>query len=147
MEKIYYNCENFQKDVLVLKEKLNSLNDISVIIPIARGGLTFAHKLGEILNIRNVSSINAISYDGDKKLKNIKIFGEPNLLNLKTALIVDDISDSGRTLKTVVDFLKAKYPDINILTATIFINPKTEFIPDFYLHKTEKWINFFWENF
>jgi len=145
MEKIYYSCEDFQRDVLVLKDKLNSLNNISVIIPIARGGLTFSHKLGEVLNIRNISSINAISYNGDKKLNNIKVFGEPNLLNLKTALIVDDISDSGRTLKTVVTFLKAKYPDINIFTATIFINPKTEFIPDFYLHKTEKWINFFWE--
>ena len=145
MEKIYYSCEDFQRDVLVLKDKLNSLNNISVIIPIARGGLTFSHKLGEVLNIRNISSINAISYNGDKKLNNIKVFGEPNLLNLKTALIVDDISDSGRTLKTVVAFLKAKYPDINIFTATIFINPKTEFIPDFYLHKTEKWINFFWE--
>jgi hypoxanthine phosphoribosyltransferase len=147
MEKIYYSCEDFQRDVLVLKDKLNSLNNISVIIPIARGGLTFSHKLGEVLNIRNISSINAISYNGDKKLNNIKVFGEPNLLNLKTALIVDDISDSGRTLKTVVTFLKAKYPDINIFTATIFINPKTEFIPDFYLHKTEKWINFFWESF
>ena len=147
MEKIYYSCEDFQRDVLVLKDKLNSLNNISVIIPIARGGLTFSHKLGEVLNIRNISSINAISYNGDKKLNNIKVFGEPNLLNLKTALIVDDISDSGRTLKTVVAFLKAKYPDINIFTATIFINPKTEFIPDFYLHKTEKWINFFWESF
>jgi hypoxanthine phosphoribosyltransferase len=147
MEKIYYSCEDFQRDVLVLKDKLNSLNNISVIIPIARGGLTFSHKLGEVLNIRNISSINAISYNGDKKLNNIKVFGEPNLLNLKTALIVDDISDSGRTLKTVVAFLKEKYPDINIFTATIFINPKTEFIPDFYLHKTEKWINFFWESF
>ena len=60
---------------------------------------------------------------------------------------VDLYEPAHLNLKKVFEILKEKYPDINIFTATIFINPKTEFIPDFYLHKTEKWVNFFWENF
>ena len=119
MEKIYYNCENFQKDVLVLKEKLNSLNDISVIIPIARGGLTFAHKLGEILNIRNVSSINAISYDGDKKLKN-----ELRSLMWRSAGIVRNEKKLQIALNCVKEMLKlptGKLIRLRLLTSQMII--------------------------
>jgi len=101
----------------------------------------------EKFNIREVFTINAISYDKTKKLNKIDIFNIPDLKNFKNILIVDDISDSGGTFIEVLKILKEKYPHKNYKTISIFYKPSSKFKPDFYFHKTNEWINFFWEEY
>jgi len=136
-----YTFDEFKVDIKKLK-----LQKPDALVAIARGGLTFAHYLSQKLDIRDVFSINVISYEGNKKLKDIKIFNIPNLDKYKNILIVDDISDSGETFINVLNLLKNKYPKKNFKTISIFYKPASKYKPDIYIHTTNEWINFFWED-
>jgi len=135
-----YTFDEFRHDIQNL-----SISKPDAILAIARGGLTFSHHLAEKLNMREVFSINAVSYDKDKKLDTVDIFNIPDLSKYQNILVVDDISDSGDTFIEVLKVLKNKYPDKNFQTVAIFYKPTSKFKPDFYFHKTNEWINFFWE--
>jgi len=141
MKKRFYSYQSFIKDVAKVG---NHFPEIDSIIAISRGGWTFGHFLAEYLNIRQLFSINSISYNETKKLDKIKVFGVPNIQNSKRVLIVDDISDSGRTLKSVVDKLESTYPNIDFVTSTLFYGENSKFKPDLYIYKTNEWIDFFW---
>ena len=137
---INYTYNDFQKDL----KKLN-ISKPDVIVAIARGGLTLSHHLAEIFNIREVFTINAISYDKTSKKEKIDIFNIPNLHGFKNILIVDDISDSGDTFIEVLKILKEKYPDLTFKTLSIFYKPTSKFKPNFYFRETKEWVKFFWE--
>ncbi len=143
--KYFYTYEEFLKDLDKLEKEIKKFNPDS-LVPIARGGLTLAHFLAERLNTRNVFSINAISYENEKKFQKPKIFNIPNLEKYQKILLLDDISDSGETLNEVVKILKEKYPSKIIKSATIFYKEKTIYKPEIVLKKTNKWIVFFWDN-
>jgi hypoxanthine phosphoribosyltransferase len=90
------------------------------IIGLQRGGLIPAVLLSHKLNI---------------PLGNIK---ENHYQNSKTILVVDDIADTGETLKNY-----SKYP-----TAVLHYKPQSIHIPTFYanLVDNDEWIIFPWEN-
>ena len=138
----FYSYDEFSSDI----KNLNPPK-FDAILAIARGGLTIAHHLAEKLNIRDIFTINAISYDKTQKQKEIKIFNIPELKNYKNILIVDDISDSGETFIKILNLLKNKYPQINFKTFSIFYKSTSKFKPDFYIKETNEWIKFFWENY
>jgi len=136
----YYSSKELKQDLQNFK-----IEKPDAIVAIARGGLTFAHHLAEKLNMREVFTVNAVSYDKDKKLDTINIFNIPDLEKYNNILVVDDISDSGDTFIEVIKTLKNHYPDKCFQTAAVFYKPTSKFKPDFYFHETEEWINFFWE--
>ena len=137
-----YTYNNFQKDLRKL-----DIPKPDAIVAIARGGLTIAHHLAEIFDIRGVFTINAISYEKRQKKDNINIFTIPHLQNYKNVLVVDDISDSGDTFIQVLKILKEKYKKTHFKTLSLFYKSSSKFKPDFYFHKTEEWIRFFWEKY
>jgi len=137
-----YTPKEFIKDTKKIA-KLIKEYDPQVIVPIARGGLCFGHLLSEELNIRDVFCINSIGYEGDKKLDSVKVFNIPTLEN-KRVLIVDDIADSGETLKEVLKALKEKNPTCNFKTATLFYKKSSIIQPDFTINEAKEWINYFW---
>jgi xanthine phosphoribosyltransferase len=142
MKKIYYSYNQLQKDLKLLIEKMD--RDFDTIIPIARGGLTIAHLLGEYYNIRKVYAINTIGYNDTQKLDKVDIFNIPNLKDSKFALIVDDIVDSGDTLTAILNILKNRYPDITFYSASIFYKKSANILPTWYVKETNDWIEFFW---
>ncbi|QCT94190.1 phosphoribosyltransferase [Caminibacter mediatlanticus TB-2] len=143
--KEFYSFNDFSKDIEILANKIKGYN-ADALLAIARGGLTLGHFLAERLNTREVYAINAISYEGDKKLGYVKIFNLPNLKHKKKIVLVDDISDSGETLKAVKELITKTYPQIEIKTATIFYKEKTKVMPDFYIKEAKNWIVFFWDS-
>ena len=146
MNKYFYSYEEFSKDYKKLADTIVDTYEVEAIVSIARGGMTLGHFLSEYLNIRDVFSINSISYDKMQKLDNIEVFNIPNLTKYKNILLVDDISDSGDTLKTISTILKDRFKNLEIKTATIFYKVNSKIEPDFYVRKnSDKWIDFFWE--
>lgn len=117
------------------------------IVAIIRGGMTLAHHLAEIFNLKNVYTINASSYDKTTKLSTPKVWNIPDLNKYQNILVVDDISDSGDTFIEVMKKLKEKYPKKNFKSISIFYKPTSKFKPDFYFHETDEWIEFFWEKY
>jgi len=137
-----YTYEAFIKDIDALTPRLK---EIDAVVSIARGGVTFGHFLSERLGLRTLFSLNAISYDGQVQREGIDIFNIPDLKGHMSILLVDDISDSGKTLEEVVHVLQKKYPKIQIQTATLFYKESSCFKPDYYMHIASEWIGFFWD--
>ncbi len=143
--KEFYSYEEFQKDIKSLTNEIKKYNP-DCLVAIARGGLTLAHFLGESLNMRSIYTINSIHYEGEKKLNTFEIKNIPDLSNHTKIVLVDDISDTGETLKEIVDILKTEYPNIEIKTCAIYYKLTSLVIPDFKVRVADKWITFFWEN-
>jgi hypoxanthine phosphoribosyltransferase len=58
-------------------------------------------------------------------------------------LVVDDIFDTGCTLKKVRDTLRARTSNIRIATLYYKIGTsRVDFTPDFYMRMTDRWIVF-----
>ena len=62
----------------------------------------------------------------------------------KRILILDDVADTGKTLKLVRDHLLDKGAG-EVKIATIYYKPWSIVRPDYYEKKTRKWIVFPWE--
>jgi len=138
----YYSPKEFLEDTKKLSVIIKKF-DPQVIVPIARGGLTLAHYLSELLDIRDVFCINSIGYDGEKKLDSVKVFNTPKI-DKKRVLVVDDIADSGDTLKAVLDSIMIKNPHCEIKTATLFYKKSSVVQPDFTVCEATEWIEYFW---
>jgi xanthine phosphoribosyltransferase len=110
---------SFHRDVALLAENLAGKGPFTRIVAVARGGLAPAALLSRMLDLRLVDTLCIASYD-----EKIQRSGEPVLLKGVEAegggagwLVVDDMADSGKTLKAVRRLL----PKAHI--ATVYAKP------------------------
>ena len=143
-EKLYYSYDDCITDCKSLIPSINTYNP-DAIIAIARGGMILAQLISEAINLRDIYTINCISYDEEKKFQEVEIFNIPDIKDKKTILIVDDIIDSGETMNEVIKIFKQKYPNIDIKCLSIFYKDTAIIKPDFAIKQTTQWIDFFWE--
>ena len=144
IKKVYYKYDDFKQDTNQLIKQTKSFK-ANAILGIARGGLTLAHTMAEGLEIRDVQTLRTELYDDTKKRNKIVMFDSSNLSKNKKVLVVDDIADSGETLKFVMLYLEKKYPDIEFKSATLFYKKRSVYKPDFWINEAKEWIEFFWE--
>ena len=119
-----------------------------VVLGIARGGLGLAMGLGYALDVKNLSAVNVEFYTGVDERLDVPIMLPPtpkavDLSGLKV-LIADDVSDSGRTLELVRDFVAGHVTEAR--AAVIYEKPWTVVEADYVWRRTEKWINFPWSS-
>jgi hypoxanthine phosphoribosyltransferase len=117
-----------------------------VIVAVARGGLVLAGAVAYALDTKMCGSINVEFYTGvDERLPE-PVLLPPTLdapsLEGKRVLIVDDVSDSGRTLVLVRDLLGEIAADVR--TVCLYSKPRTLLEPDFVWKRTSRWITFPW---
>jgi hypoxanthine phosphoribosyltransferase len=127
---------------LVLKSGFN----VDVIVGIMRGGIIPARIIADQLGVDRIEVLEVKLYRGvgvrgEKPYVIRPVVGELKGLNV---LIVDDISDSGLTLESALNFVSL-YAPRGIRTATLFIKPWTRLVPDYYAETTDKWVVFPWE--
>jgi len=139
---VYYPYQEFREDLKILVKKIDF--EFDAIIAVARGGMIIAQMIGEYFDIRDVFIINSIGYKGDKRIDSIKIFNIPNLDRSKNILIVDDIIDSGQTMKEILNILNKNHSKKVFKTASIFYKKEALYKPDFFVKYTTKWVDFFW---
>ena len=129
----------------------------SFIVGIWRGGTPVGIAVQEILDHLGVKTdhiaIRTSSYYGiDKRDKKVRVHGLEYVVNNANwedgLLIVDDVFDSGSSIKAVIEALKNKMrrnlPD-DIRIATPWFKPKknvTGIIPDYFIHETDQWLVF-----
>ena len=144
MKKYYYKYDEFLGDVIALAHKIKEYSP-DTILAVARGGLTLGQFIAEAIDTRRLFTLNAIHYNKERKLDSLEIFNIPDLRSAKRVIIVDDIVDSGETLKEVVHLLKQKYPYCEFKLATIFYKPTALIEVDYTIKEAYEWIDFFWE--
>ncbi len=144
MIKKYYSYEEFKEDTKKLIKKVESF-EAEAIVGIARGGLTLSHCMAEGLNLREVQTIRTELYDGSCKRQDISLFGICDFKSVKRVLVLDDIADSGETLKAIMNYLELNFKEIEFKSATLFYKKTSVYKPHFWINEAKEWIEFFWE--
>lgn len=127
------------------------------IVGVWRGGTPVGIAVQEILHVLGIKSdhisIRTSSYTGiGKREKEVRVHGLSYIIRNvnwdSKLLIVDDVFDTGLSIKAILENLsykarRNKPEDIRI--ATPWFKPennKTELSPDYYLHTTKQWLVF-----
>lgn len=125
VKKVYVEWEDLERDI---NKIVSEVKEVDYVVGIPRGGLIIAvmisHRLGiKHMTIDHLEKLEEFDLDIDKK----------------RILIVDDISDSGQTLK--------RYKKEGYTTATLDVRNSTVTVPDFYSNwiETADWIVYPWE--
>jgi hypoxanthine phosphoribosyltransferase len=116
------------------------------IVGIARGGLLIAGALGYALSIKNIATINVEFYtDVDERLE-VPVVLPPvlDLIDLANTrvLVVDDVADTGETLKLVLDLLQPIVAEVR--SVVLYEKSRSIVRPDVVWKHTDAWINFPW---
>lgn len=126
-------------DCLTLAKKIrDSSQKFDAIVAIARGGFPPARFLCDFLNIEKLYSVQLKHYSmGAKEKEDAQVLSK-NLGDLsgKNVLLVDDVNDSGKTLKAACDLLKSASV---LKTAVIHEKDTTDFKADFVGEKVKEW--------
>ena len=119
-----------------------------MILGIARGGLLPAGAIGYALSIKNVYTMNVEFYTGvDERLEVPRILPPaPDFVDLSHGkiLVVDDVADTGHTLKSVEEFCEGKVGEVR--TACIYEKSHSVVKCDYVWKRTDEWINFPWSD-
>ena len=117
-----------------------------IILGVSRGGWIPARILSDLLENPNLANIKAEFYMGATKSRRKPIITQPVSLSVedKKLLIVDDVADTGESLKLVNSHLK-EHGASEIKIATIYYKPWSIIVPNYYAKKTPLWIVFPWE--
>lgn len=146
MKKIKYNWSQFDKDTDTLVRKIKrSQYKPATLIALARGGLCLGTKLSHKLK-QPLMIVSAKTYSDDKHQVNTVLLNSSYTVPLKSPILIcDEIADSGKTLRIVMDHFKLLGVDVK--TATLLYKERSIVKPDFYAHQTpnDEWVIFAWE--
>ncbi|MEM4201815.1 MAG: phosphoribosyltransferase [Candidatus Hadarchaeum sp.] len=117
--------------------------DPDLIVALSRGGLIPGRLILDFLGGPDIAFIRVEHYLGFYKTRDRPRITQPLAVSVrgKKVLLVDDIADTGKSLKIAVEYLRGQgAKDVKI--GTIYFKPWSAVVPDFYVRKTEAWVCF-----
>jgi len=136
VQRIFYSWDEYV-DLIHSLERLLEGQKFDFIVAIKRGGwilgVILAHKLGG--RLFSSDEIRMLNF-------------APMRVRKMRFLVVDDVSDTGGTLKGVLDYfvrLAKQGVFVEYKVATLFRKPWTKVEPDYFVKSTERWIVFPYE--
>lgn len=158
MKKTYLDAQTLLNDGFQLGlDVLNSGFKPDLIVGIWRGGTPVAIAAQEIMAYHGAladhCAIRTASYQGiGVRDKSVQVHGLEYVIdkcvNGYALLLVDDVFDTGLSLKAVIESIYRQLPESITLTIRIAApwfkpaNNQTSMIPDYYLHETDQWLVF-----
>ena len=152
VEKEFIRADDLVRDSFQLARRIYDSGFIpDVLLVLWRGGTPVGIVIHEFLLYKGIetyhTAIKAVSYTGIGKrmepvIENVEALLKNVTPNSKL-LVIDDIFDSGSTMKKVVEVLGPLVQEIKI--ATLYYKKEantTDIVPDFYGRKTNRWIVF-----
>ena len=135
-----------------LSDKIISIEIPDAIIGMSRGGLVPARIVSDKLLRKELYAVKTehwgltASKDGMAKLKQ----GLSSDIRGMNVLIIDDITDTGQSMKVALDYVKSQSPK-SVKTAAMLHISHSEFIPDYYAREISDsqwtWFIFPWNVF
>ena len=139
--------EQIYELLLNLANKIRRANfKPEVIVGISRGGWPPARIMSDLLENPALANVAAEFYLGIAKTKGEPIITQPVSVSVrgKRALVVDDVADTGKSLRLVRSHLEEN-GSTEVKIATIYYKPWSIVVPDWYEKETSHWIIFPWE--
>ncbi len=131
-------CEQLAKKVSNYKP--------DVLVGISRGGLVPVRLLSDLIGNSKVAIIKIEFYKKIGKTKDKPTITQALNYNVhgKRVLIVDDVSDTGKSLIAAREHVLSKKPK-EVKIATLHYKPYSKLKPDYFVETTSKWIVYPWE--
>ncbi len=142
----YFGTEDLIDSLNKIFEQIENSNwTPEVIISINRGGCVPGIYLSHRLNLNH--KVIDIQFRDSNRPPDLKMVKQ-KIKKFDDILLVDDINDSGKTLKTIYDLINAYSK--NIYNATLIYNQESKIKTDFYgkiirRSKDKNWYVFPWE--
>jgi len=156
--KVYLDAQELLEDSFRLAADIfNSGFKPTFIVAVWRGGAPIGIAVQEFFAFHGVESdhiaIRTSAYKGiDERSREVAVYGLSylikNLTHDDSLLIVDDVFDTGHTIKAIVDEIRGKLrlnTPHDIRVAVPYYKParnQTAFEPDYYLHETDQWLKY-----
>lgn len=117
-----------------------------VIVGVSRGGWPPARVLSDLLENPNLANVKVEFYLGVAETKGEPALTQPVSVKVagKRVLVVDEVADTGKSLKLIREHLKAEGAS-EVRIATVYLKPWSIIKPDYYARETSRWIVFPWE--
>ena len=117
-----------------------------LIVGVSRGGWAPGRILSDLLENAHTANVKIEFYVGIGKTGHKPVVTQPisEDISKKNVLVVDDVADTGMSLKVALDHVLEKRAG-NVKTATVYYKPHSTFKPDFFADTTSNWIIFPWE--
>ncbi len=117
-----------------------------VIVGVSRGGWPPARVMSDLLENQNLANMKVLFYKDIGVRNKRPVITQPvtSEVSGKRVLVVDDVSDSGHSLRLVSKHLQRKGAR-DVRVCTLYFKPHSMFVPDHYARKTTKWVIFPWE--
>lgn len=119
-----------------------------IILGIARGGLIPAAAIAYAIQVKNVFMMSIEFYTGVEERLEFPVMLPPllNAVDIKGAsvLVVDDVADTGHTLKLVKDFCAEHVKDVRC--AVLYEKPPSIVKCEYVWRRTDRWIEFPWSS-
>ncbi|MCW4020424.1 MAG: phosphoribosyltransferase [Candidatus Bathyarchaeota archaeon] len=117
-----------------------------IIVGISRGGWPPARVMSDLLENPKLANVKVEFYSGIAKTADEPAMTQPVSTAVKgrNVLILDDVVDSGKSLRLVKKHVVNKGAEA-VKSAAIYYKPWSMMAPDYYEKETERWIVFPWE--
>src|SRR4030043_215889 len=111
-----------------------------IIVGVCRGGWPPARVLSDLLDNANLANVRAEFYVGVAETKREAILTQPVSFPVKDkrVLIVDEVADTGKSLKLVKDHI-TQQGAAEAKTAAVYYKPWSIIKPDYYEKETSRW--------
>ncbi|MFA6171110.1 MAG: phosphoribosyltransferase family protein [Patescibacteria group bacterium] len=143
-----YSWEEFERDVKILADKVKMDYLPDAVVAIAEGGWVPGRIIKKYIKA-DYFSIGCRHHDENYgEMEEVQVYQEIDKKNIfgKKILVIDEICDSGKTLKKVSEILKAMGPQ-EVRSAVIHVRHSSAFAPDYFLEKksNDNYIVYPWE--
>jgi hypothetical protein len=120
--------------------------DPDVIVGVSRGGWPPARVLSDLLGNPNLANVKAEFYVGIAETEHEPALIQPVSVPVrgKKVLLVDEVADTGKSLKLVKEHLIEQNAS-EVRMATVYYKPWSTVKPDYYEKETRGWVVFPWE--
>jgi hypoxanthine phosphoribosyltransferase len=117
-----------------------------LIVGVARGGWVPARIIADFFIAQHTANVKVEFYQDLFETEEHASVTQPvsGDARWKKVLVVDDIADSGESLKTTVEHLE-QHKVSEIQTACLHVKPWADPLPDFYSEKLDTWVIYPWE--
>ena len=119
-----------------------------ILLGIARGGLLPAAAIAYALDVKNLFMMSIEFYTGVDERLDFPVMLPPLLSAVDIAgarvLVVDDVADTGGTLKLVKDFCAEHVADVRC--AVLYEKPRSLVKCEYVWKRTGHWVNFPWSS-
>lgn len=117
-----------------------------IIVGVSRGGWTPARVLSDLLENPEIANVKAEFYLGIIQTREQPVITQPISVDVndKKVLVVDDVSDTGKSLSLVRSHLLEQGAK-SLKIVTLYYKPWSVTKPDYYEKTTRNWVIFPWE--